>query len=471
MEARVIIGHTYDPLFGLSSGTGLYYVVDHGSIPVRNDAKWNDGGIGATYVSVSSYVCVDAIAVSGGWTADSSSPTKVVPVFGTTEVLQWDVPLESRVISGHSYDPLFGLSSEPLSYYVVNSSEIPVRADGHWTEPAQEDTTFINAGAYLCIGLTGYTGNWSGITGSATKTIPLFGVTNVYAWDAINNGGGTGGSGTGPVGPTGATGATGATGSAGSQGNTGATGATGATGSTGSQGNTGPTGETGSTGSQGNTGPTGETGSTGSQGNTGATGPTGATGSQGNTGATGATGSQGNTGPTGATGSQGNTGPTGSQGVTGPTGATGATGSQGNTGATGPTGSQGNTGPTGAIGGTVGIFKSWDGQGSFISSGNPRYYVMTSNGTITGWSILTAGTGGTATIDVWKVAYGTALPTVSNTIVAAAPPILSTGNVLRSSTLTGWTGTSLLAGDIFGFNITSTGNATLLNFTLEYTIP
>ena len=354
MEARVIIGHTYDPLFGLSSGTGLYYVVDHGSIPVRNDAKWNDGGIGATYVSVSSYVCVDAIAVSGGWTADSSSPTKVVPVFGTTEVLQWDVPLESRVISGHSYDPLFGLSSEPLSYYVVNSSEIPVRADGHWTEPAQEDTTFINAGAYLCIGLTGYTGNWSGITGSATKTIPLFGVTNVYAWDAINNGGGTGGSGTGPVGPT---------------------------------------------------------------------------------------------------------------------GATGATGSQGNTGATGPTGSQGNTGPTGAIGGTVGIFKSWDGQGSFISSGNPRYYVMTSNGTITGWSILTAGTGGTATIDVWKVAYGTALPTVSNTIVAAAPPILSTGNVLRSSTLTGWTGTSLLAGDIFGFNITSTGNATLLNFTLEYTIP
>ena len=139
-------------------------------------------------------------------------------------------------------------------------------------------------------------------------------------------------------------------------------------------------------------------------------------------------------------------------------------------GAIGPSGPAGPAGPTGAGSGTSLIFKSWDGQGSFISSGNPRYHVMSTNGTITGWSILAVGTGATASIDIWRVTYGTSLPTVSNSIVAANYPILATGSVLRSTGVTGWS-LGMTAGDILGFNINATGNATLLNFTLEYTIP
>ncbi len=62
-------------------------------------------------------------------------------------------------------------------------------------------------------------------------------------------------------------------------------------------------------------------------------------------------------------------------------------------------------------------------------------------GTITGWSITAVGgTSPTATFDVWAIADGgTALPTVSNTITASAKPALATGNILRSTTLTGWT--------------------------------
>jgi len=71
--------------------------------------------------------------------------------------------------------------------------------------------------------------------------------------------------------------------------------------------------------------------------------------------------------------------------------------------------------------------------------------------TIVGWAIMVDA--GTLTIDVLKIATGTAVPTAS--ITASATPAISTGTAIYSTTLTGWT-TSVAAYDILGFKITVT---------------
>ena len=124
------------------------------------------------------------------------------------------------------------------------------------------------------------------------------------------------------------------------------------------------------------------------------------------------------------------------------------------------------SGGGGGGGDTAPITIGWDGQGGFITTGLTRYFVAPYNATITGWSIVATGTSPTCTIDVWKIASGTALPTVANTITAAAIPALSTGNVIRSSTLTGWT-TAITAGDILAFNIDAVSNALTIKINLE----
>ncbi len=108
-----------------------------------------------------------------------------------------------------------------------------------------------------------------------------------------------------------------------------------------------------------------------------------------------------------------------------------------------------------------------DGGGSTVTTGAKAYIIARTGGTITGWNITAVGSSPTCTIDVWKIATGTALPTVSNTIMGTKPA-LSTGNAIRSSTLTGWTNT-YSAGDIFGFNVDAVTVATKLTFQLETT--
>lgn len=116
--------------------------------------------------------------------------------------------------------------------------------------------------------------------------------------------------------------------------------------------------------------------------------------------------------------------------------------------------------------GTIGF--TTDGAGLVLLTGTKGYFTTAFSGTITGWSITATGSGPTCTIDIWKIGPGTALPTVANTITAAAKPALSTGNALRSTNLTGWT-TSFSAGDIFGFNLDAVTVATQITFALEVT--
>ena len=120
----------------------------------------------------------------------------------------------------------------------------------------------------------------------------------------------------------------------------------------------------------------------------------------------------------------------------------------------------------GGGGKTSPITIAWDGQGGFITTGLTRYYVAPYDCIITGWSIVAEGISPTCTIDVWKIASGTSLPTVLDTITGTALPDLNTGNVIRSSTLTGWT-VAVTAGDILGFNIDAVANALTIKINLE----
>lgn len=127
-----------------------------------------------------------------------------------------------------------------------------------------------------------------------------------------------------------------------------------------------------------------------------------------------------------------------------------------------------NAGSSGAAAQTGSFGATWDGQGGTVTTGNTVYKVSTVSGSIKGWSILATGTNPTCTIDVWKVASGTALPTVTNTITGSgAAPALSTGNAVRSTVVTGWT-SSLTPGDIFAFNVNAVSAATKIFFQLEY---
>ena len=58
--------------------------------------------------------------------------------------------------------------------------------------------------------------------------------------------------------------------------------------------------------------------------------------------------------------------------------------------------------------------------------------------TMTGWSV-NAFPSGTISVDVWRVADGTALPTVSNTLISGSSYLSNVNTHIRSTTLTGFT--------------------------------
>lgn len=140
------------------------------------------------------------------------------------------------------------------------------------------------------------------------------------------------------------------------------------------------------------------------------------------------------------------------------------------------------TGCTGVISGTTVTLKcsgvpganslirsigaGFDGGGSTLTSGSTSttYFTVPFACTLTAFNI-TVDTG-TITFDVWKIATGTAIPTVANTITASALPAISTGTAIHSTTLTGWT-TAVSANDIFGININAVASATKASLILQ----
>ena len=100
------------------------------------------------------------------------------------------------------------------------------------------------------------------------------------------------------------------------------------------------------------------------------------------------------------------------------------------------------------------------------------YLTMPYACTITSWDILsTAGISppvapGTVTFQLWKMASGTALPTVSNSINTSGLS-LSTGTVIHSTTLTDFTTTAVSANDVFGLYMAATGSATFARLQVQ----
>lgn len=106
-----------------------------------------------------------------------------------------------------------------------------------------------------------------------------------------------------------------------------------------------------------------------------------------------------------------------------------------------------------------------DGMGSTPGTGVKGYFRVPYSGTITGWTML-ADQSGSAVIDVWNTLN--AIPTVANTITAAALPTLSSQQYVTSNTLTGWN-TTVAAGDVFGFNLNSATTVTRITLELYIT--
>lgn len=103
---------------------------------------------------------------------------------------------------------------------------------------------------------------------------------------------------------------------------------------------------------------------------------------------------------------------------------------------------------------------------ALVAVGTKGYIRAPYDATITGYTILT-DVSATVTLDVWKIASGTALPTNSNSITASAKPTLTADDVVHSTTLTGWT-TAVTAGDILAWEVEANNNAHLIVFLLEF---
>jgi len=92
------------------------------------------------------------------------------------------------------------------------------------------------------------------------------------------------------------------------------------------------------------------------------------------------------------------------------------------------------------------------------------YVVFPSEGKITAWNIVVDA--GTATVEVWKQATGTSAPTSGDSINTSGVSI-SSGTAIRSTTLSDFTTTTVLANDIFAFDLTAVSGATKITFQLE----
>lgn len=86
---------------------------------------------------------------------------------------------------------------------------------------------------------------------------------------------------------------------------------------------------------------------------------------------------------------------------------------------------------------------------------------------INSW-VIGGDTTGSIQFDIWKVAYASYPPTVANSIVASAPPSVTSATSNSSSTLTGWT-TAITAGDCIRISVTSVSSFTKVTLALQVT--
>lgn len=107
----------------------------------------------------------------------------------------------------------------------------------------------------------------------------------------------------------------------------------------------------------------------------------------------------------------------------------------------------------------------FDGGGTALSTGGVTYFTVPFACTIAAWNI-TVDTG-TISFDVWKIATGTAIPTITNTILTGGYLSLSTGTAIHSTSLTNFSITSVSANDILAVEIEAVSSATKASLVLQ----
>lgn len=113
--------------------------------------------------------------------------------------------------------------------------------------------------------------------------------------------------------------------------------------------------------------------------------------------------------------------------------------------------------------GQVGI--SINGNGSVISTGVKSYVTIPYSGIITGWELLSTGTG-SVVIDVWKDTYANYPPVLSDSICGLDKPTLTSQLKNNNNNLTAWS-TTVSEGDIVAFNVESASIVTQVTLTLK----
>jgi hypothetical protein len=118
--------------------------------------------------------------------------------------------------------------------------------------------------------------------------------------------------------------------------------------------------------------------------------------------------------------------------------------------------------PTGSIK-TLGVVI--DGAGSVISTGIKSDLLVPYNLRILSWQILADQTGNIQ-LDIWKDTYSNFPPTVLDSIVASAPPFITSGSKNQSGTLTGWS-VNISKDDILRFYVTSASAIKKITLTIK----
>lgn len=105
-----------------------------------------------------------------------------------------------------------------------------------------------------------------------------------------------------------------------------------------------------------------------------------------------------------------------------------------------------------------------DPAGPALSAGVLCLIVSPTACTISSWDMLVDA--GTATVQTWKIATGTAIPTASNTISVSGVPITS-GTAIHSTALNDFTTTSIAANDILAFKLAAVSTAKYIYFGVQ----
>jgi hypothetical protein len=123
----------------------------------------------------------------------------------------------------------------------------------------------------------------------------------------------------------------------------------------------------------------------------------------------------------------------------------------------------------GAGGGTSGpvthtISVSFDGAGSALTPGKVYYTTVPYACIIARWDIH--ATGGTASVDVWRTATGSADPAIGNTITGSGTPTITSGTNAHGDA-TGWSSNSLSVNDNVAMSLTAVSGATQVSLQLQ----